>query len=84
MDVDGGEKLIVVHEVGQRHLTAAECAEIKSRVREVIATQLDVALHDLALVKPGSVPRTTSGKIQRNACRQLYRRRILSLMEVQA
>jgi hypothetical protein len=32
----------------------------------------DLALHDVVLVEPGGVPRTTSGKVSRTGCRARY------------
>lgn len=39
---------------------------------QAVAAQLQVPLYDLLFVRPGSFPRTTSGKVQRSICRQLY------------
>jgi fatty acid CoA ligase FadD32 len=32
----------------------------------------DVRLHDFVLIEPGALPRTSSAKIARSACRQAY------------
>lgn len=39
------------------------------RVREVIAEQFEVAVQQIAVLHPGGLPRTSSGKVQRHACR---------------
>jgi hypothetical protein len=41
-------------------------------VRRAVANEHDLDLYALAFVKPGGVLRTTSGKIQRQACRAAY------------
>ncbi|HEX3129180.1 MAG TPA: condensation domain-containing protein, partial [Thermoanaerobaculia bacterium] len=64
VDVDGEEKLVIVQEV-QREARTADVDEIAAAVRKALADDHEVQLHALALIKPGSVPKTTSGKIQR-------------------
>jgi acyl-CoA synthetase (AMP-forming)/AMP-acid ligase II len=38
-------------------------------IRRVISEQHDLQIHDVVLLKGGSIPKTSSGKIQRYACR---------------
>ncbi len=64
VDVDGEERLVVVQEV-QREARTADVDEIAAAVRKALADDHEVQLHALALIKPGSIPKTTSGKIQR-------------------
>jgi 8-amino-7-oxononanoate synthase len=49
-----------------------ECIEVErliSRIRQAVAEEFEIQLHQVAFVMPGSFPRTTSGKVQRAACR---------------
>jgi long chain fatty acid CoA FadD26 len=41
-------------------------------VRAAVSVRHGVRLHDFRLVLPGEVPRTSSGKITRSACRERY------------
>lgn len=45
---------------------------LRLQVLRAVAEAHGLRLHDLALVAPGQVPRTTSGKVRRRACRDLY------------
>ncbi|MGW2635334.1 fatty acyl-AMP ligase [Streptomyces sp. NPDC001348] len=68
-----GERLAVVAEhardvTGSRGLEQ----EVSRAVRSAVAAKHGVAVHDFVLAPPGSVPRTTSGKVARNACRDQY------------
>lgn len=45
---------------------------ISRSVRSAIAAEHDVRVYEVVLFKPGSVPKTSSGKIQRHACKQGY------------
>jgi acyl-CoA synthetase (AMP-forming)/AMP-acid ligase II len=76
--VDGAsqERLIVVAEIEREHMpgrpAAATPAEIAVSVRRAISEQHAVQLGELVLLRPGTVPKTTSGKIQRHAARAGY------------
>nr|VFJ49400.1 MAG: HAD-superfamily phosphatase, subfamily IIIC/FkbH-like domain-containing protein/thioester reductase domain-containing protein [Candidatus Kentron sp. FW] len=47
-------------------------ANLAHRVRETVAREHEISLYALAFVKPGEFPRTSSGKVQRRACRTLF------------
>lgn len=72
------EKLVAVVEVKLRDGRSDEDLQrldrIKSDVTSAISTTHGVNVGDLVLVAPGSIPTTTSGKIQRAACLEQYRR----------
>ncbi|MGD2113572.1 MAG: amino acid adenylation domain-containing protein, partial [Acidobacteriota bacterium] len=70
VDVDGEERLVLVQEV-DRHPEHGS-GEIIEAVRDSIARGHEVRAHEVVLVRPGTVPKTTSGKVQRAACRELY------------
>jgi acyl-CoA synthetase (AMP-forming)/AMP-acid ligase II len=80
VDHRGVEKLVVVQEVErtQRHQISTD--EIEKRIREAISNEHDIAAHEIMLVRPGSIPKTTSGKIQRSLTRQLWQERALDVL----
>lgn len=41
-------------------------------VRRAISEEHEVRVHAIVLVKPGAVPKTSSGKVQRGMCRKAY------------
>src|SRR6185436_9094806 len=69
----GEERLVLVHEV-ERHgaATPAAVEEIAAAVRGAVATEHEAVVFEVVLVPPGGMPRTTSGKVQRRACRELW------------
>jgi acyl transferase domain-containing protein/acyl-CoA synthetase (AMP-forming)/AMP-acid ligase II/acyl carrier protein len=71
VDVDGRERLIVAAEV-DRHFRSESVEEAVSAIRERIAEEHELEVFAVALLKFGKIPRTTSGKIQRHACRADY------------
>ena len=48
-------------------------AEIVRDIRRAVWQHHDLALHDVVLAEPGTIPRTTSGKVSRTECRARYR-----------
>jgi acyl-CoA synthetase (AMP-forming)/AMP-acid ligase II len=76
VEIAGEEKLVVVVELDREYMpgrpAAIEPAKLAAAVRRAIAEEHAVQLHELVLIKPGYIPKTTSGKIQRHACRQGY------------
>jgi amino acid adenylation domain-containing protein len=68
---EGGAGVWLVHEVERR--ATGSVGEIIDAVRRTVATACDLALEAVVLIKAGSLPRTTSGKVQRSACRRALR-----------
>jgi len=75
VDADGAdaERLVLVHEVLPGPTpAAAELDAAAEAVLAAVAAEHGVRVARLVLIKPGSVPKTSSGKIQRRATRELY------------
>jgi FkbH-like protein len=71
VEVGGEERMIAVHE----HAVGRETVDteaIFAAMRAAIAEDHGVMLHAAILVRRGAIQRTTSGKIQRAQCRNLY------------
>lgn len=67
---DGTEELVIVAETREKKRAVRD--KIKGRINEVIATALDITPDHIRLVAPKSVPKTSSGKLQRSACKTMY------------
>ena len=50
----------------------AEPTKIVGRIREAVVSEHEIVPHRIALLRPGALPKTTSGKIQRALSRQLW------------
>jgi amino acid adenylation domain-containing protein len=68
IEANGEERLALVAEVDRAH-RAVPIGDVAAAVQRSVAAEFDVTVCALTLVPPGSIPRTTSGKIQRQACR---------------
>jgi acyl-CoA synthetase (AMP-forming)/AMP-acid ligase II len=69
---DAAERLVVVQEVErtQRHRIVAD--QVIGHIREAVVSEHEIVPHEIALLRPGALPKTTSGKIQRTLARQLW------------
>ncbi len=69
---DGGmEKLVIVQEVTRQH-RQPDVNEVASAIRQAVAEKHELQVFAVVLVKPLSIPKTSSGKIQRRACKTAY------------
>ncbi|MGB8387235.1 fatty acyl-AMP ligase, partial [Mycobacterium sp.] len=66
------EQLVVVHEVSHQQLGEAELNEIVDAIRTAITEHHEVQVDAVILLEPLRIPTTSSGKIQRSACRQQF------------
>ena len=67
---DDGEQLVVVAEVGRHH--DGDLGSVARQVQAEVAAQLGVRPLDVALIRAGRLPKTSSGKVARHACREGY------------
>jgi acyl-CoA synthetase (AMP-forming)/AMP-acid ligase II len=79
-DPAGAERLVIVQEVERTYRNRIDPAEIIARVREAVVTEHEIAPHEIALLRPGALPKTTSGKIQRAVSRQLWQQGALDFL----
>jgi fatty-acyl-CoA synthase len=63
----GRESLVVVAES-----KGAELEQIRAAVKSAVYDAVGTAPEDVVLVRPGSLPKTSSGKLQRALCRTRY------------
>jgi fatty acid CoA ligase FadD21 len=75
--VNSTEKLVTIVELKKRGASDVEAmkwlGQVKGDVTSAISNAHGVHVEDLVLVSPGTIPTTTSGKIRRAACGEMYR-----------
>ncbi|MGZ4112319.1 MAG: AMP-binding protein, partial [Tumebacillaceae bacterium] len=71
VEADGEERLVVVQEI-DRQFRKSNLDEVVSAVRQAVAEQHQLQVYAVVLIKPASIPKTSSGKIQRHACRERF------------
>lgn len=80
IEKEGVEALIVLQEVKRGHLGSSDPDQAAGAVLAVVCEVFGVRPFEVILVRPGSLPRTTSNKIRRSACREAYLNGTLSLL----
>lgn len=80
------EKLVAIIELKKRGDTHEDAMQrldvVKREVISAISTAHGLSVADLVLVSPGSIPTTTSGKVRRAQCVQLYRENHFTRLDV--
>jgi amino acid adenylation domain-containing protein len=75
----GEEGVVVAHEVG-RHFRSEMVGAVVAAIRSAVMREEELIVHAVALVRPGRLPKTSSGKIQRQLCRSLFLQNQLELV----
>jgi len=70
VEVAGEERLVVVQELEFRRKPDPQA--VIAAIREAVAQDHEVQVYAVVIIKPGSIPKTSSGKIQRRACRAAF------------
>ena len=71
-DQEDEEQLVVVQEVERSFRRGIATDEIAATIREAIAREHELATREVVLIRTGSLPKTTSGKVQRQLTRQMF------------
>jgi acyl-CoA synthetase (AMP-forming)/AMP-acid ligase II len=69
VNLDGLERLVIAYEIERSQRRSLDIDEIAQSVCWAIARDHYVNVYAILLLKPGTLPKTSSGKIQRRACR---------------
>ncbi|WP_254174885.1 fatty acyl-AMP ligase [Planktothrix pseudagardhii] len=72
IETEIGEQLIIASEIERRYLRNLNIEEVVNAIRQAVAEQNTVDIFAIVLLKTTTIPKTTSGKIQRRACRTKF------------
>ena len=70
--VEGQERLAIVQEIERSHRRSFVLEDVVEAIRWEIFQQHFVDVYSIVLLKPGGLPKTSSGKVQRTATKELY------------
>ncbi|WP_292877327.1 non-ribosomal peptide synthetase/type I polyketide synthase [Nostoc sp. NMS1] len=70
VDIGGQEKLVIVQEVERSYLRKLNASQVIEAICQAVAQQHDIEVYAVLLLKTASLPKTSSGKLQRSACRK--------------
>jgi acyl-CoA synthetase (AMP-forming)/AMP-acid ligase II/acyl carrier protein len=66
------ERLILVAEINREGRNSVNMNEVVESLRQAILVEHEIDISAVALIRPGSLPKTSSGKIQRSAIRSAF------------
>ena len=72
VEIENHEELVVVQEIKRTFLPALNYEAVMASIVSEISRNHGLVPRDVVLIAPHKLPKTTSGKIQRNACRQRW------------
>ncbi len=81
IEASGVERLVIIQEVERSAVRQLAAAEIFAVLRRAISENHHLQVYAIALLKPGSIPKTSSGKIQRTECRTRFMEGSLATLE---
>ncbi len=70
IEVEDQPKLVIVYEVDRHQVDDA--AAMFEAIRRDVSREHELQVDSIRLIKQGSIPKTSSGKIQRHACRRAF------------
>ena len=67
-------RLVLVHELTRQaaRCTPEERSSISERIKAEVNERHGIVIHEVVLIRPGQLPRTTSGKVRRSTCREWF------------
>jgi acyl-CoA synthetase (AMP-forming)/AMP-acid ligase II len=72
VNFQGEEKLIIIQEVKSEYNHKLDLDEVLGNICEAVRDEHELQVYAVILTKAGSIPKTSSGKIQRSACRNRF------------
>ncbi|MEM7348141.1 MAG: aminotransferase class I/II-fold pyridoxal phosphate-dependent enzyme, partial [Chloroflexota bacterium] len=79
VEVEEEEQVVIVFELQRSHRNA-DVEEVATAIRAAIAQTHELEVYGVVLIRPTAMPKTTSGKIQRQACRNAFLDGILPIL----
>ncbi len=81
--IDGSSQLIVVQEIERVSIKKFDPIEARRQVIEQITSNHDIKAHQILFIRPLTLPKTSSGKVQRSRTKQMFTEGTLSTIKEQ-
>ena len=72
IDENEQERLVIVCEIERTHLRKLDADEVIRAICKAVSKENELEVYAVLLLRTGSIPKTSSGKIQRQACRTQF------------
>lgn len=81
--IDEAERVVVVYEVKRNALKQHNSEDIINSIKLNIFQKHSLSVYEVVLIESSSIPKTSSGKLQRRLCKQQYLDGLLKTIELQ-
>jgi acyl-CoA synthetase (AMP-forming)/AMP-acid ligase II len=71
----------VIQEVERTYRREISVAELVASIREAVVNEHEINADEILLIGPGALPKTTSGKVQRNLTRTFWLDGLLEVLK---
>ncbi|QSX77635.1 fatty acyl-AMP ligase [Agrilutibacter solisilvae] len=78
------ERVCIVAEIARTSLRKVDMPALVQAIRRRVLETHEIVVSDVVLIRPSSLPKSSSGKVQRSLCRELYLANELALAYGQA
>ena len=72
VEIEGKPRLVIVQEIERTHRKTLVFDEVVETIRWSIFQQHLIDIYGIVLLKPGQIPKTSSGKVRRGACKTKF------------
>jgi len=72
VEADGEERLVVVQEVERTSRRNLDALGLVDAIRQAISRRHELQVYAVVLIRTGTLPKTSSGKTRRHACREKF------------
>jgi amino acid adenylation domain-containing protein len=72
VEEDGQEQLIIVLEVRRTHVRSFDAEALARALQEAVVLQHELQVRSIVFIKQGQLPKTSSGKVQRQGCKRQF------------
>lgn len=72
IEVDGREQLVITQEINRTHFLKIDPEDVFLAIRKQVSLVHELQVYAISLLMPASLPKTSSGKIQRLTCKKAF------------
>ena len=72
VEIEGEEKLVIAQEIERSYRQSLDLESVVEAIRWAVFNEHFIDVYAIILLKTGSIPKTSSGKIQRRLCREKF------------
>ncbi|HHL32507.1 MAG TPA: acyltransferase domain-containing protein, partial [Oceanospirillales bacterium] len=81
IEKNGREQVVICQELERSAWRRADTELLQQVIRDAIWAECDLRVDEVVLLRPASIPKTSSGKVQRQKCKQMFLDGLLKMIK---